>query len=69
MPKIFHGPHKNSPASPPTYSMYGPLILSWEFDREATLLSMIIKHYLLFTCDKRIVLVISFSDAEKIEEL
>ena len=25
MPKIFHGPHKNPPAPPPTYLMYGPL--------------------------------------------
>ena len=25
MPKIFHGPHKNPPAHPPTYLMYGPL--------------------------------------------
>ena len=24
MPKIFHGPHKNPPAPPPTYLMYGP---------------------------------------------
>ena len=27
MPKIFHGPHKNPPASPPTYLMYSPLFL------------------------------------------
>ena len=26
MPKIFHEPHKNLPAPPPTYLMYGPLI-------------------------------------------
>ena len=26
MTKIFHDPHKNSPAPPPTYSMYGPLV-------------------------------------------
>ena len=26
MPKIFHGPHKNSPAPSPTYLMYGPWI-------------------------------------------
>ena len=25
MPKIFHGPHKNPPAPPPTYLKYGPL--------------------------------------------
>ena len=25
MPKVFHGPHKNPPALPPTYLMYGPL--------------------------------------------
>ena len=25
MPKIFHGPHKNPSAYPPTYLMYGPL--------------------------------------------
>ena len=25
MPKIFHGPHKNPLAPPPTYLMYGPL--------------------------------------------
>ena len=25
MPKIFHDPHKNPPAPPPTYLMYGPL--------------------------------------------
>ena len=25
MPKIFHGPHKNPPALPPTYLIYGPL--------------------------------------------
>ena len=25
MPKIFHGSHKNPPAPPPTYLMYGPL--------------------------------------------
>ena len=25
MSKIFHGPHKNPPAPPPTYLMYGPL--------------------------------------------
>ena len=25
MPKIFHGPHKNSPAPSPTCLMYGPL--------------------------------------------
>ena len=24
MPKIFHDPHKNPRASPPTYLMYGP---------------------------------------------
>ena len=24
MPKIFHGLHKNSPAPPPTYLVYGP---------------------------------------------
>ena len=24
MPKMFHGPHKNLPALPPTYLMYGP---------------------------------------------
>ena len=28
MPKIFHGPHKNPPATPPTYLMYGPLTAS-----------------------------------------
>ena len=28
MPKIFHGPHKNPPAPPPTYLMYGPLNVS-----------------------------------------
>ena len=27
MPKIFHGPYKNSPVSPPPYLMYGPLPL------------------------------------------
>ena len=26
MPKIFHDPHKNPPAPPPTYLMYAPLI-------------------------------------------
>ena len=25
MPKVFHGPHKNPPALPPTYLMYSPL--------------------------------------------
>ena len=25
IPKIFHGPHKNPPAAPPTYLMYSPL--------------------------------------------
>ena len=25
MPKIFHDPHKNPPATLPTYLMYGPL--------------------------------------------
>ena len=24
MPKIIHDPHKNPPAPPPTYLMYGP---------------------------------------------
>ena len=28
MPKIFHDPHKNNPAPPPTYLMYGSLLLS-----------------------------------------
>ena len=27
MPKIFHDPHKKTPAHPPTYLMYGPLSL------------------------------------------
>ena len=27
MPKIFYGPHKNPPAPPPTYLMYGPLFI------------------------------------------
>ena len=26
MPKIFHGPHKNPPAPPPTYLLYGPQV-------------------------------------------
>ena len=26
MPKIFHGPHKNPPAPPPTCLMYVPLV-------------------------------------------
>ena len=26
MPKIFHGPHKNRLAPPPTYLIYGPLL-------------------------------------------
>ena len=34
MPKIFHGPHKNPPTSPPTYLMCGPLILSWRVFHE-----------------------------------
>ena len=31
MPKIFHDPHKNPPAPPPTYLMYGPLMSSCKF--------------------------------------
>ena len=27
MPKIFHGPHKNPVVLPPTYLMYGTVIL------------------------------------------
>ena len=35
MPKIFHGPHKNPPALPPTYLMYGPVVPNeFEIKRE-----------------------------------
>ena len=30
MAKIFHDPHKNFPAPPPTYFMNGPLYLFWK---------------------------------------
>ena len=31
MPKIFHDPHKNPPAAPPTYLMYGSLTVMKSF--------------------------------------
>ena len=31
MPKIFHEPHKNSPAFPPKYLMYSPLYYDDEY--------------------------------------
>ena len=38
MPKIFLGPHKNPPALPPIYLMYGPLVPN-EFEIKREMLS------------------------------
>ena len=38
MPKIFLGPHKNPPALPPIYLMYGPLVPD-EFEIKREMLS------------------------------
>ena len=41
MPKIFRGPHKNPPAPPPTYLMYGPLGLVCFGDYHLTVLKVL----------------------------
>ena len=44
MPKIFHGPHKNPLALPPTYLMYGPLIIELLQPRKDLVLTLLKKH-------------------------